>query len=103
MLYNLRALLDKQPVTISAAIFAVLNVLVVAGIVDVSAEVVSAGNTALVMMLGLFVNSKTVNTARLTEFGDHSAELAFSTARETVKALSPAPKTRARKTVKSVT
>lgn len=97
MLYSVRALLDKQPVTISAAVFACLNVLVVAGVISVSAEVVSAANTALVLLLGLFVNAKTINTARLTEFGDHTADLAATTARETVKALAPLPSPKRRR------
>lgn len=90
MMYSLRSLLDKQPVTISAAAFAVLNVLVVAGIIDVTAETVSAGNTALALLLGLFVNSRTANKAGLEEFGDATTDVAQSTARATVKALAPA-------------
>lgn len=89
MIYSLRNLLDKQPVTISAALFAVLNVFVVAGVVDVSGQTVSAANTALVLVLGLFIQSKTTNTAVLGEFGDAAQEAAQTAARETVKRLAP--------------
>lgn len=67
MIYSLRALLDKQPVTISGAVFALINVLVVAKVIDVSAETISAANTALALLLGLFVNAKTTNSSDLDD------------------------------------
>lgn len=91
MIYSLRALLDKQPVTISAALFAVLNVFVVAGVVNIDGKTVSAGNTALVLLLGLFIQSKTANAAVLTEIADTTDQAAQTAARETVKALRPRP------------
>lgn len=91
MIYSLRALLEKQPVTLAGAAVAVANVLIVAGVVTLDAKTVAAGNTALVTVLGLFVNSKTSNTAVLTELADTTEVAAQSAARETVKALRPRP------------
>lgn len=90
-MYSLRNMLDKQPVTISAAVFAVLNVFVVAGVVNLDGQTVSASNTALVLVLGLFIQSKTTNTAVLSEIGDATQVTAQQAARETVKALRPRP------------
>lgn len=97
MIYSLRALLDKQPVTISAALFAVLNVFVVAGVVDIDGKTVSAGNTALVLLLGLFVQSKTTNTAVLQEVADTTEVAAQAAAKETVRALKVTPAQQASK------
>jgi hypothetical protein len=89
MIYSFRGLLDKQPVTISAAVFAVLNVLVTAGVFTVDSKTLAAANVALVLVLGLFVNSKTANTAVLSEIADTTDQAAQTAARETVKQLRP--------------
>lgn len=91
MIYSFRALLDKQPVILAGAVAAVVNFLVVAGVIVVDAKTVAGGNAALVAVLGLFVNSKTSNTAVLDELGDTTVVAAQEAARATVRALAPPP------------
>lgn len=69
-MYGLRNILDKQPVQITGAVMSVLNLAVVAGWVHAASTTVAAGNTALVLILGLFVNSRTTNTAVLHEIAN---------------------------------
>ena len=66
-MYRLRNILDKNPIQISAAVVAVLNVPVVAGAISLTTETVGAMNVALVAVLSLFVSSKTANRAVLDE------------------------------------
>jgi fatty acid desaturase len=91
MIYSLRALLDKQPVTISAAVKAAVLCLVTFGVISWSGEQVAALLVALELVLALFVQSKTANKATLDEVADTTAEAAQATAKETVKALRPRP------------
>lgn len=69
-MYSLRAVLDKQPVQISGAAFAVVNLFVASGVVHVSGALVAAANTALALVLGLFVQTKTANKSVLNELAD---------------------------------
>jgi fatty acid desaturase len=91
MIYSLRALLDKQPVTISAAVKAAVLCLVTFGVISWSGEQVAALLVALELVLALFVQSKTANKATLDEVADTTAEAAQAAAKETVKALRPRP------------
>lgn len=70
MIYSLKALLDKNPVQIAGAAMTILNVPILAGWVHLTAVTVAALNPALVALLGLFVVSRTVNAASLTELDD---------------------------------
>lgn len=94
--YSLSAILDKQPQSIATAIVAVLNIFVITGIVDMSAEAVGACNVALVAVLGLFVRSKSVavgdvkekvETAKATAVAQTTADI--STYLSTVAAPNP--------------
>lgn len=67
-MYSLRNLAQKNPIQISGVVIAWLNVLVIAGTIDVSAETVSSLNIALVLTLGLFVAVNTANKTALDEF-----------------------------------
>lgn len=72
-MYSLKAIWDKQPVTISTAAIAVLNVLVAMSVIQLDAKELSAINVAAVAVLGLFINSKTANKAGLDEVADVAA------------------------------
>lgn len=91
MIYSFRSLLDKQPVTISAAVKAVIACLVIFGVLSWSGDQVAAVLLALELVLALFVNSKTTNTAVLGEIGDSTDQAARTAARETVQAVRPRP------------
>lgn len=54
---NLKNILSKEPVAISSAVVAVLNVLVLLGVIDLAAAAVAGVNVAVVAVLGLFVRS----------------------------------------------
>jgi len=66
-IYNPKNVLDKNPIQISGAAMAVLNVPIVSGAINWSTPTVAAANVALVAVLGLFISSKTVNEATLKE------------------------------------
>lgn len=66
-MYKLKNVLDKSPIAISTAIIAVVNVPIVSGAVELTADTVSALNIAMVAVLGLFVSNKTANKAVLEE------------------------------------
>lgn len=68
-LYNPKNVLDKNPIQISGAVMACVNVPVVSGALDWSTPTVAAVNVALVAVLGLFISSKTANKATLEEMG----------------------------------
>lgn len=72
-LYNVKNVFDKNPIQLSGAAMAVLNVPIVSGTLDWSTPTVAAANVALVAVLGLFISSKTSNDAVLQELAD-SAE-----------------------------
>lgn len=69
-MYRLRNLLDKNPIQISGAVMALLNLLVIVDVVSVSADAVAASNTALILVLGLFVTTRTTNTAKLEDLSE---------------------------------
>ena len=55
--------INKEPVAVSAAVVAVLNVLQLTGVVNFNADTVSAINIALVAVLGLFARQASTSTA----------------------------------------
>lgn len=69
-LYSLKNILDKNPIQLSGAVMAVLNVPIVAGAIDWSTATVAAANVALVAVLGLFISAKTSNDAVLQEMAE---------------------------------
>lgn len=66
-MYSVRSLLSKNPVTISGAVMAWVNLAVIAEWLTWDAKTVAALNIALVSTLGVFVISTTVNTSKLDE------------------------------------
>lgn len=66
-MYSLKAVLQKSPVIISGAVIAVVNFCIIQEWIDLSAKGVASLNTALVLVLGLFVVNTTVNQAGLDE------------------------------------
>jgi hypothetical protein len=69
-MYAIRNLFDKHPIQLAGALTAWLNLAVIAGWVEISAEAVAGLNGALVITLGLFVASKTANVAVLNDLAD---------------------------------
>lgn len=72
-LYALRNILDKQPVTITGAAMAGVNVGVAFNVLDVTAKQLGSLNTFLILLLGLFINNKTANKATLEEIDEGQA------------------------------
>lgn len=66
-LYALRNVLDKQPLQITAAIMAWVNLVVIADLWNPGEKVVGGFNAALIATLLLFVSTKTTNTSVLNE------------------------------------
>ena len=58
--------INKEPVAVSAAIVAVLNVLQLLGVVNLDGDTVSAINIALVAVLGLFARQASTPTSAPT-------------------------------------
>lgn len=58
--------INKEPVAVSAAIVAVLNVLQLTGVVNLTGDTVSAINIALVAVLGLFARQASTPTSEPT-------------------------------------
>lgn len=73
-MYSVKNLVQKNPVQISGAVIAVLNVLIIAGWVVLDAKAVAALNTALIAVLGLFVSQATVNAAALRDAIDTTGQ-----------------------------
>ena len=67
MIYSLKALLTRTPIQISGAVVTLLNAAIGVGWVHWDGTQVGWANTALIALLGLFVNSTTTNTAKLQE------------------------------------
>lgn len=55
--------IKTEPVAVSAAVTAVLNVLVLLGVLALDADQLAAINTAVVLVLGLFVRTQVKPTA----------------------------------------
>ena len=55
--------INKEPVAVSAAVVAVLNVLQLTGVVNLNGDTVSAINIALVAVLGLFARQASTPTS----------------------------------------
>jgi hypothetical protein len=73
-MYRLANIGDKEPLAIATAVVAVGNLLQIAGVVHLPADTVAAGNTALVLGLGLFVRAKSVPSANLDQLQTHTLE-----------------------------
>lgn len=56
-------ILDKEPTVIAAAIFAVVNFVIAAGSWTVEPDTLAQGNTALVLVLALFVRSRSTSNS----------------------------------------
>lgn len=55
--------MDKEPTVIAAAIFAVVNFVIAAGSWTVEPDTLAQGNTALVLVLALFVRSRSTSNS----------------------------------------
>lgn len=62
-MYSLNALLQKQPVVIAGALRSILYVLILAGILHVSSDLLAAIALAAEIVLGLFAYSQVTPTA----------------------------------------
>lgn len=56
-------ILDKEPTVIAAAVFAVVNFVIAAGTWTIDVETLLAGETALVLVLSLFVRTKSTSNS----------------------------------------
>lgn len=72
-LYNPANLLQKEPVAISAAIIAILNVFQLTGVVSLDGNTVSALNIALVAVLGLFSRQNVYNPVTTQKIANRAA------------------------------
>lgn len=59
-------ILDKEPNTIAAAVFAVINAFLIVGTWEIEPDALLAGNTALVLVLSLFVRTKSTSNSTAT-------------------------------------
>lgn len=66
-MYGLKNVLTKNPVQISGAVMAVVNLLIILSVFTMDGQAVAALNIALSSVLGLFVVANTTNTAKLEE------------------------------------
>lgn len=66
-IYSLKAVLDKQPIQITGAVMAVMNIVVAADVWHPTAGLLAAINTGLTIMFGMFVGSKTANKRVLND------------------------------------
>lgn len=66
-MYSPRALFTKEPVAVSAAVVALVNLLILFGVVPLTAEQVAGIDTALILVLGLFVRQQVTPTALVPE------------------------------------
>ena len=69
-MYGIKNILDKSPVTVSGAVVAVVNFCIAMSWLTLDGKQVAALNTALVLLLSLFVANKTANKAVLHELAD---------------------------------
>lgn len=68
---NLKNLLSKEPVAIGSAIVAVLNALVLLGVMSLNVEQITSVNIALVAVLGLLTRTAvTPNSSVVLDQGD---------------------------------
>lgn len=66
-MYRLGNIFDKNPIQISGAVMAVVNLPIIGQVWTPDPALVSGINTALVAVLGLFIVSKTTNSKALEE------------------------------------
>lgn len=64
-MYSPREILNREPAAISATLIAALNVAVLLGLVDLSDGQLAGINTALTLLLGLFVRQSVTPTSTL--------------------------------------
>lgn len=92
-MYSLKAILTKQPIILAGAVIAVVNLAIVEEWITMSAKGVASLNSALILVLGLFVNTVTSNNAVLDEMKEFTTDTAVEaavTAAKAVKATKPA-------------
>lgn len=68
--FSLKAVIDKNPIQISAAIMSVVNFAVAMAWVHLTKNQTVALNLALFNVLSVFTISRTTNTAKLAEFAN---------------------------------
>lgn len=66
-MYSLKEVLNRNPIQISGAIGAIVNWAVIMEWLDITGDQVAGLNVVLLAVLGLFVVTKTTNTAKLEE------------------------------------
>lgn len=66
-MFSLKEIFNRNPIQISGAVLALANFAIIMDWIDMTADQVAAGNGALGAILGLFVVTKTTNTAKLEE------------------------------------
>lgn len=66
-MYNLKSLFNKNPVQISGTVLAIVNFCIIMDWLEMSTEAVAGLNVLMGSLLGLFVTSTTVNSAKLEE------------------------------------
>lgn len=64
-MYSPREILNREPAAISAALIAALNVAVVLDVVSLSVDQLGSINTAVALLLGLFVRQSVTPTSQL--------------------------------------
>ena len=64
-MYSPREILNREPAAISAAVLALINVAVLLGAVDLSANQLGGINTAVALLLGLFVRQSVTPNEKL--------------------------------------
>ena len=64
-MYSLQNLLSKEPVAISAAVVALVNLLSLFGVISLTTDQLAGLNTVLVLILGLFSRQSVTPNAKL--------------------------------------
>lgn len=64
-MYSPREILNREPAVLSGAVLAVLNVLVLLGVIALDADQLGAINTATALCLALFVRQSVTPTSSL--------------------------------------
>lgn len=71
-IYSFKNLFTKTPIQISTAVTGIVNVLVLAGVLDWASTTVAGVNTVMALVLALFVSSQTANKAVLNEMAQEA-------------------------------
>ena len=81
MLYNLKEVLNRNPIQISGAIGSGVNFAILMEWLSMTDKQVAGLNVFLLALLGLFVVTKTTNTSKLNELGGDGGQVTFETIR----------------------